>query len=166
LRDAVELLNGFGRALDIGCGTGTDSIFMAKRGLNVTAVDFIARALEFAKMRAKEYGVEICFIQADVTELELKGKFDLVFDSGCLHSFDEKTRLRYKSRLLEMMSPQSHYVLIHAGKADMLDFGIGPRPRTKEQIETFFMPELKLVDFRSETAGKPFCQYRFVRCGN
>ncbi len=98
LRNAVESLNGLCRALDIGCGTGVDSVFMAQHGLKVTAVDFVPRALEFARKRAKENKVEVEFVGGDVTELVLEGEYDLIFDSGCLHSFDSEKRIKYKKK--------------------------------------------------------------------
>jgi 2-polyprenyl-3-methyl-5-hydroxy-6-metoxy-1,4-benzoquinol methylase len=47
-----------GRALDVGCGSGRDAIYLAKRGWRVTAVDFVDKALATAKQRVAEEGVE------------------------------------------------------------------------------------------------------------
>lgn len=162
LRNAIELLNGSGTALDIGCGTGVDSVFMAQRGLQVTAVDFVPRAIAFARNRAKEFGVDVDFIQRDVTDFQAEKKYDLIFDSGCLHSFDDEKRIRYKKQILALMSERCSYVLVHFAKRNKLDLGLGPKPKTRNQIEDFFKPELKLVDFQPETGGKPLYQYRFV----
>jgi len=162
LRNAVASLHSTGSALDIGCGTGEDSVFMARHGLTVTAIDFVPRALNFARMRARECGVGIEFIGGDIIQHEFKEKYDLIFDSGCLHSFDEQSRIKYKRKILSLLSDQSNYVLIHSAKANLFDLGFGPRPRAKEQIIEFFMPELKLLDFRSETSGKPMHQFWFT----
>lgn len=167
LAQAIELLGGTGRALDIGCGTGVNSVFMAGHGLRVTAVDFVPRALTFAAELARRRGVEIEFVRADITEFQYEGTFDLVLDSGCFHTFAGEKRMRYKERLLAMTSPSAHYVLVHASNTKKLDFGIGPRSRSRSELETFFGPELKLADFRMDSDEEPshqhMCEYRFVR---
>lgn len=83
LRKAVESLDGRALALDIGCGTGVNAVFMAQRGLDVTALDYVPEALSFASARAERCGVKIEFICADVTKFETVDKFDLILDSGC-----------------------------------------------------------------------------------
>ena len=163
LKRAVESLHGGGNALDIGCGTGVNSVFMAQSGLKVTAVDFIPKALEFARERAKQFNVDVDFVQSDVTEFDNGQKFDLILDSGCLHTFDNKKRAKYKDKLLTLMTERSSYVLLHFGKSKALDFGLGPKGKSKEEIERFFGPELKLVDFLPRAGRLPFYQYRFVR---
>ena len=161
LREVVATMHGSGRALDIGCGTGEDSIFLAQQGLSVTALDFVPRALDFARAHAEEYGVRIEFIRADILEYELEGSYDLILDSGCLHTIDERNRPRYKRSIISSMHRQSNYLLLHSTKTNLLDLGFGPRPKTKDQIAEFFMPELKLVDFEARTGGKPMSQFWF-----
>lgn len=75
-----------GRALDVGCGLGTTSIYLAKAGFDVTALDISKTALEFAAMRAKREKVDIEFIKGSAHRLFLPSEhFALVFDRGCLH---------------------------------------------------------------------------------
>jgi len=165
LKKAVESLHGSGNALDVGCGTGVNSVFMAQQGLRVTAVDFIPEALEFARIRANKFGVDVEFVKSDVTKFESKEKFDLILDCGCLHGFDDRKRIEYKKKIVGLMSYRMQYVLVHFGERRKSDFGFGPRPKTKDEIEKFFMPELRLVDFSADNKGVPFFQYRFVRDG-
>jgi SAM-dependent methyltransferase len=163
LTKSIESL-GSGKALDVGCGTGVNSVFMAQNGFMVTAVDFIPEALDFARKRARQFGIEIRFILSDATKLELHERFNLVLDCGCLHSFDDKLRIKYKEKLLSLMSGDSEYVLVHCSKSKKLDFGLGPKPKTRDDIENFFAPELDLVNFIPRTGtDTTFCQYRFVR---
>ncbi|MGO9482521.1 MAG: hypothetical protein ACLP05_12180 [Candidatus Kryptoniota bacterium] len=63
------------------------------------------------------------------------------------------------------MGERSIYLLVHSGKSKSLDFGLGPKGRTRNQIEEFFMPELKLVDFLPRAGGLLFHQYFFARSG-
>src|SRR5258708_35570114 len=72
--DLVELVEGAarlsaGRALDIGCGTGTDSIYLARHGWEVTSVDMVPKALAIARRRAAAAGVSPRFVQGDPTPL-------------------------------------------------------------------------------------------------
>src|SRR6516165_9873875 len=74
-----------GTALDLGCGTGDSSIYLAQHGWKVTGVDFVPRALD--KARAKAAELTINFIHADVTHLTQAGigaDFQLIVDNGCL----------------------------------------------------------------------------------
>ena len=164
LRKSVESMGGSGKVLDIGCGTGVNSVFMAQQGLDVTAIDFVPEALEFARRRAEKFEVDVDFIRADVTKFETADKYDLILDSGCFHGFDDRIRLLYRKKILSWMPNQAQYVLIHFGKRQTFDFGLfGPRAKKKSEIEQFFAPELKLEDFLPETGGKPLFQYRFTR---
>ncbi len=167
LTKAIESLSGPARALDIGCGTGVNAVFMAQHGLQVTGLDYVPEALRFAAARAEKSGVKIEFVCADVTKFETRDKFDLVLDSGCFHGFDENLRLNYRKKLMEWLRNGAQYVLIHSGKRHALDLSIvGTRARRKEDIERYFAPELKLEKFVPATGGKPLFQYRFRRVGN
>lgn len=83
-------------ALDLGCGTGDNAIYLAEHGWQVTGVDFVDKAL--SKARAKAGGRTVQFIKADVTQLRSSGigdSFDLVIDSGCLHGMNDEDRDGY-----------------------------------------------------------------------
>ncbi len=79
-----------GRALDLGCGTGTNSIYLARHGLTVVGVDFSAKAIATARDKTRRAGVAVDFRSADVTRLDfLTEPYDLVLDIGCFHAIDE-----------------------------------------------------------------------------
>ncbi|MBI4670178.1 MAG: class I SAM-dependent methyltransferase [Chloroflexi bacterium] len=152
-----------GKALDLGCGTGVHSLYLAQQGFRVTAIDFVSSALDFARKRANEAGVEIQFVHADILEWETPDHFDLIIDSGCLHSMRGDSRKRYKVQLLKWLDPSSLYGLLHFAKRHFFDFGlVGPQRKTREDIERFFAPELRLTEFYAETGKKPLNQYLFL----
>jgi SAM-dependent methyltransferase len=87
-----------GKALDLGCGTGTNSIYMANHGWQVTGVDFVPRAIEIAKAKASESNSSPRFLVGDVTrlgELGVGNGFTLVLDLGCFHSIPDAHRDAY-----------------------------------------------------------------------
>jgi len=86
LNEIVQARDTPGRALDIGCGSGVDSVFLASRGWDVTAVDFVPQAIEMTKARAAEARVTFALEQTDILTWDTGQKFDLVLDAGVLHN--------------------------------------------------------------------------------
>ncbi len=77
------------RALDIGCGTGDNSIWLARQGFDVTGVDIAPLAIEKAQAKARQQDVECRFIAVDFLETPVNGSpFGFVFDRGCFHSLE------------------------------------------------------------------------------
>jgi 2-polyprenyl-3-methyl-5-hydroxy-6-metoxy-1,4-benzoquinol methylase len=76
------------RALEIGCGTGTNSVWLAQQGFEVTGIDVAPLAVEQAEKRARAAGVKARFLAADVLQQlpDLNGPFDFFFDRGCYHA--------------------------------------------------------------------------------
>ena len=79
-----------GRALEVGCGTGTNALWLASRGFEVLAVDIsaVAIAKARAKVEAAGAGVQLQVVDFLTATIE-QAPFDLVFDRGVLHMFDE-----------------------------------------------------------------------------
>jgi SAM-dependent methyltransferase len=74
------------RAVELGCGTGTNAIWLAQQGFDVTAIDISPKAIEIAQAKAAEAGVQVRFLQADVFALpDLGLPFPFFFDRGCYH---------------------------------------------------------------------------------
>jgi ubiquinone/menaquinone biosynthesis C-methylase UbiE len=104
-----------GTALDIGCGTGDNSIYLAKHGWRATGVDFVAKALEKARAKAAADGVAVTFAQADVTRLSSEGVgkgFDLIVDTGCLHGMSPQDRDAYVREVTTVAAPDARLLLI------------------------------------------------------
>jgi len=67
------------RAIDLGCGTGGNAVFLAQHGFEVTGVDFAPSAIAKARRRAEAAGVEVAFVVDDLTNLQkIKGTFDFL----------------------------------------------------------------------------------------
>jgi SAM-dependent methyltransferase len=151
LVNVVEKRNEPGKALDLGCGTGSFSVYLAKQGYDVTGLDLFPRALEMGRERATREGVNVTWVQADLFTWKPQHQFDFILDSGCLHSLVGGNLERYKERLLSWLAPGGDYVLGHWGKKHALDWlPIGPRRRSREQIEKLFSPELQEIQYEQQ----------------
>ncbi len=92
------------RAVDIGCGTGADAVFLAGQGIATTGVDFSAVAIEHARRRASEAGVDVEWVVGDVLSLPLAdASVDLATDRGCLHHVAASDQPRYAAEVARVL---------------------------------------------------------------
>lgn len=87
-----------GRALDLGCGTGTNAVYLSLRGWDVTGIDLVGGAIARARRRAATASVSPRLLRGDVTclaDLDLRPGFDLLFDLGCFHGVPAERRDAY-----------------------------------------------------------------------
>lgn len=85
----------YGTALDLGCGSAAWGVRLAKRGWQVTGVDIVEKALERARERVDEEGVEMRLVHGDVTALrraDVGPGFRLVLDTGTFHGLTDAQR--------------------------------------------------------------------------
>jgi len=109
------------RTLELGCGTGTNAIFLAQQGFDVTAVDLSPAALESARAKAAQAGVKINFIEADVTAMpDLGAPFSFVFDRGTYHIVRKINLAGFQKMLAHVVEPAGFYLVL-AGNANTLD---------------------------------------------
>jgi SAM-dependent methyltransferase len=109
----LEAVGGIsGEVLDIGCGLGDNAIFLASRGHSVTALDGSPTAIERARRRAAEAGVQVTFDVADATNLTgYDRRFDTVVDSGLYHCLDDDGRRAYAAGLHRATRPGARWHL-------------------------------------------------------
>ena len=99
-----------GRALDIGCGTGTNVIALAKAGWQVSGFDFAPRAIKIAKRKIKKADVHAEAFTDDATRMKnVIGKFDLVLDIGCFHGIPNK--VDYLIQLDRVLVPSGFWLM-------------------------------------------------------
>ncbi len=146
-----------GKALDLGCGTGVFSVYLAKQGYEVTGLDFIPKALTMAQQRAEAENAHVTWVLADLFDWQAADPFDLVLDSGCLHTVASGNMSRYKEKLLSWTAPHADYILAHWGKRHALDWRpVGPRRRTRPALVRFLAPEFREEAYVEETiSGVP-----------
>jgi len=145
-----------GRALDLGCGTGTNVIYLAKHGWQAVGVDFVGKAIATAKRKAKAAGVAADFYQGDVTSLDfLQPPFDFALDIGCFHSLASDRRPTYIAGLRRLLRPGALF-LCYAFKPESPMSGIGV-----EEMQTLFSDGFTCVKVE-HGQGTPSAWYTFA----
>ncbi|TDM08868.1 MAG: class I SAM-dependent methyltransferase [Ideonella sp. MAG2] len=95
-----------GSAIDLGCGHARNALYLARAGWSVQAVDFSAKALEWAAQRVAQAGVQLSLQQASVFEWEpAAGPVDLIVDSGLFHHLPPHRRAGYIERIVRWLKP-------------------------------------------------------------
>ncbi len=137
------------RTVEIGCGVGSDAIYLAGRGFDVTAIDIAPTALNRAARKAEQAGVKVTWLLADILNPPTLEPFDVVYDRGCYHEVRQRDPKAYVAALKKLTHDRSK-VLILAGNANKDSFWRfeGP-PRVKEQdIRDDFANGFRLLQLR------------------
>jgi SAM-dependent methyltransferase len=133
-----------GTALDLGCGTGDSSIYLARHGWQVTGTDMAATALQKARAKAAAQHVGVNFIQADVTRLSSAGlgaAFTLILDSGCLHGMSDAARDRYVHEVDAVAAPDARLLIFAFTPGGQL----GVRGVDHAEVQRRFTPRWALL---------------------
>jgi len=119
-----------GRAVDLGCGTGTNVVYLSRHGWEVTGVDMVGHALTVARRRAAAAGVRARLVRGDVTrldELVMGDRFDLLLDLGCYHSlFPVELRDAYARSVTAVAAPGATLLLYGFLPGQRKEHGVFP----------------------------------------
>ncbi len=113
VRDIVASLPA-GRAIDLGCGYGRAALYLAAHGWQADGVDFVPQAIDEARLRARNAGLEdrARFHLAPVTQLDgMTESYDLAIDVGCAHGLEADELRAYQGELLRLLKPGARYLL-------------------------------------------------------
>ncbi len=104
-----------GRALDLGCGAGTNVITLAKAGWEAEGVDFAVRAIREGRRRIQHAGVHARLEVGDVADLRgFSGPYDLILDIGCYHGLPADRRAAYRQNTARLLAPAGVFLLYAA----------------------------------------------------
>ena len=145
-----------GRALDIGCGTGTNVVYLSRHGWSAVGIDFAGRAVAKARRRAREAGVSATFAVGDVTRLDVTGPFDLALDIGCLHSIAASGRPGYAAGLARVVRSGGTF-LLYAFAPGGAAVGL-----SVDDVRETFADAFDVVGME-EGKGRPSAWYTLVR---
>ena len=137
------------RTVEIGCGTGSDAIYLASRGFDVTAIDIAPTALAIAERRAEAAGVRVTWLLADVLNPPPLEAFEFAYDRGCYHEVRQHDPRAYVAAVKKLTRGRSK-ILILAGNANKDTYWRfeGP-PRVSEQdIRDDFATGFRLLGLR------------------
>jgi SAM-dependent methyltransferase len=127
-----------GRALDLGCGTGTNVITLAEQGWQAIGIDFIQKAIRTARKKTRKARVTAQYKVGDVTKLnEIKGYFDLILDIGCYHSLDPTRREVYRDNLKVLLAPGGVFLIYLFVKPEQTLRGSGVTERELNLFSNF-----------------------------
>lgn len=145
-----------GRALDLGCGTGTNAIYLARAGFQVTGVDFSTRAVAAARAKARRAKLAIDFYTGDVTRLDhLSDPFEFVLDIGCFHSVELSRRKDYVAEIARLTQPGALFMLYAFGPRQTLLRKLGATvEQVKRMLEgSFLLEQLEQGTDRGEVSS-------------
>jgi len=166
--ELVDLIEGTdavapGRALDLGCGTGTNVAYLADHGWEATGVEADRRAFEAAERRLlTSPGARVC--RGDVTRLDalpVDGPFDLALDIGCFHSIAPRRRDAYALGVATRTAPGATlFVFAFARRSGLVPIGVTPR-----EMRVRFAPWFEPVGRIAGTQPPGAAWYRLRRVG-
>ena len=139
-----------GPALEVGCGTGTNVIWLAKHGFQVTGIDLSPVAIKRAKAKVAHAGVDSRLLSGDFLVTQIRGgPFEFVYDRGCFHVFGEAAdRARYAERVAGLLSPEGIWHSL-IGSTDGPPRDSGPPRHSALDIAKAVEPHFEILELRS-----------------
>ena len=166
----VELIDSLsiGTALELGCGEGRNAIYLASKGIDVTAIDSSPVAIDNAKILAEQKGVTVDFYCVDALQFQSDKTYDLIYDSGMLHHLAPHRRITYVELIKRQLATEGHLGVTcfawgdHAlhGAAEMDDWEFYKKKCvgvafTPERLKELFGDLLDCVSIRKMRDGVP-----------
>ena len=139
-----------GKALEIGCGTGTNLIWLAKRGFEMTGLDLSRTAIAKAEAKAVAARINCHLIVGGFLADQIPGApFEFVYDRGCFHVFDSNENHSYfASRVADLLAPQGIWHSL-IGSTDGPPRDSGPPRLSAAEIVTAVEPYFEILELRS-----------------
>ena len=147
-----------GNAIDLGCGTGTNLLYLAQHDWTITGLDYAPLAIEKATRKLRNY--QKTLLVADVTKLsnyDLPGPYDMGLDMGCFHNLSEAGRREYVKGLEKWIKPHGVVMIYAFQPSDSLVKGI-----IKKEMIAYFMNSFNLVNYE-QGQGRPSAWYYFKK---
>jgi SAM-dependent methyltransferase len=150
------------RALELGCGTGTNSVWLAHQGFDVTGLDIAPLAVEHAQALARAAGVAVRFLVADVlAPPDLGEPFAFFFDRGCYHAVRRANPSAYAPAVARLLAPGAPGLVL-AGNARE-PHQPGPPVVTEEQLRAELGLSFRILDLHEfRFAASPGCPESFL----
>jgi SAM-dependent methyltransferase len=155
-----------GKVLEIGCGTGTNVLWLASQGFDVLGIDMSSDAVEIARERAEEAGIGCDFAVGDFHSCPLdENGYMFIFDRGCFHSIPTEKRAAFVERVASCLQPGGLWFSLMGNPDDNAPEGKGPPRLRAAEITAAVEPAFEILQLRScliESRKLP--QPRFWQC--
>jgi SAM-dependent methyltransferase len=146
------------RILDIGCGAGTNSLYLAKAGFKVTGIDVAEGAIEAARGRAANAGLKVDFQVADALKLPFpEAYFGGAIDIGCFHTIPIPLRRRYSQEVGRVIHARRAFALSWIAREHRAEMGPPHRPSLEEAaaaLEEEFL--FQRTEYHPSSQGRQF----------
>lgn len=117
-----------GKTLDIGCGNGRNSMYLAKRGFETYGVDFSETSIKWACETAKENLIKAQFSCESIFEFQQEiESFDFIYDGGCFHHIKPHRRSQYLNTVLKFLKQDGYFAMTcfnEKGGANISDYDV------------------------------------------
>jgi SAM-dependent methyltransferase len=138
------------KALEIGCGTGDNAIWLAQRNFDVIGIDFSEIAIEKATEKAAKANVTCTFAVLNILKTHVDGApFGFAFDRGCFHTLDAASERDTFAETVNRHLAETGLWLSLIGNADEHRLGEGPPKRTAKDIVSAVEPYFEILSLVS-----------------
>lgn len=148
-----------GKAIDIGCGNGRNSFYLARKGLEVYGIDFSETSIEWGKQIAKEQSEKVTFLCQSIFDFQDKPEsFDFIYDSGCLHHIKPHRRNKYLKTILKYLKPDGYFAMVCfnlKGGENLSDYDVyrensmhGGMGFSEYKLKAILDPYFEILEFR------------------
>jgi SAM-dependent methyltransferase len=152
-----RIIKGYGikpcRVLELGCGTGTNAIWLSKYDYKVTAIDFAPRAIQLAKRKALGAKASVKFIEGDVLKTNIGGKFGFAFDRGVFHTLHNQQKRTKLAQIVSARLRKDGMWLSLIGSADGPRLEVGPPQLKALEIISAVEPLFKVISLKASFLG-------------
>jgi len=100
------------RTVVLGCGSGTNAVYLAGKGFDVTAIDVAPTALSIAEAKAEKAGVRVRWLLADVLAPPELEPFDFIFDRGCYHNVRYVDAAAFVESVRRLSRPGTRFLIL------------------------------------------------------
>lgn len=132
--------------LELGCGTGTNAIELARRGYRVKAIDLAELPIQKACEKAAKAGVAVDFVSGDLTKVDLGGPYDCLFDAGLYHGIRNRDLPLFLSTLSRVSRGGTRWLCL-AGNANET-LSDGPPTVREEEFRAELEPLFRILRVR------------------
>jgi 2-polyprenyl-3-methyl-5-hydroxy-6-metoxy-1,4-benzoquinol methylase len=153
LREVTALARPGTRLLEVGCGCGTESLWLAQQGAAVTAIDVREDRLDVARARAAALGLDVSFARRNLLDLPTSAPFDIVWMEQAFHHLEPRADV--VRHIAALLKPGGHVAISEANGANPL-----------LQAQLFARRGLKTIDtYDDDGVPRPYGNERVLTAG-